>query len=99
MPDRDAPMRRLLAALPGPVRRGYVWLSAPGRVWVRAPLAVLLMCGGVLGFLPVLGFWMVPVGAVLLSQDVPILRGPTMRGLGAVQRWWDQAREWWARRR
>lgn len=92
MPVDDAPMRRLLAALPGPVRRGYVWLRQPHLVWLRVPLAIVLICGGVLGFLPLLGFWMVPLGAVLLSQDVPFMRGPTMRALGAVQRWWSRIR-------
>src|SRR5215467_15648034 len=31
--------------------------------------------GGVFGFLPVLGFWMFPLGLVLLADDVPPLTG------------------------
>ncbi|MCH7931758.1 MAG: hypothetical protein IH906_06050 [Proteobacteria bacterium] len=42
--------------------------------WVRRAAGVLLVIGGVLGFLPVLGFWMLPLGLVLLSDDVPWLR-------------------------
>ena len=35
--------------------------------------------GGLLGFLPVLGFWMLPLGLVLLSLDFALLRRPTAR--------------------
>jgi hypothetical protein len=82
-------LQRLLAALPGGVRRGYEWLRKPGRIWLRVPLAVLLIAGGCLGFLPILGFWMVPLGALLLAEDVPFLRRPTMRALATLQGWWD----------
>lgn len=41
---------------------------------VRIPVAVLLVCGGLLGFLPVLGFWMAPLGLLLLAIDIPALR-------------------------
>ncbi len=41
---------------------------------VRGVAGVSLMIGGVLGFLPVLGFWMFPAGVALLSLDVPPLR-------------------------
>jgi len=61
-------------------------------IWVRLPAALLLICGGFLGFLPVLGFWMAPIGVLLLAEDVPPLRRPSMRALGAVQRWWDRWR-------
>ena len=39
---------------------------------MRAGVAMLLIIGGVLGIvLPVLGFWMVPLGLALLAIDVP----------------------------
>lgn len=88
----DRPLHRLLAALPAPVSRSYRWLCRPALVWLRVPLALLLMLGGCLGFLPVLGFWMVPLGLLLLSEDVPSLRRPTLRLLGTVQGWWDRYR-------
>jgi hypothetical protein len=37
--------------------------------WARA-----LVFGGFLGFLPVLGFWMIPLGLLVLSQDLPAVR-------------------------
>ena len=31
-------------------------VRAPHAVWVRVPLAIVLMAGGFVGFLPILGF-------------------------------------------
>jgi len=53
---------------------------------------MLLIVGGFLGFLPILGFWMVPLGILLVAEDVPFLRRPTIRALGAIQGWWDRRR-------
>ncbi|WP_099867724.1 hypothetical protein [Pararhizobium haloflavum] len=33
-----------------------------------------LIVGGLLGFLPILGFWMIPVGLLVLSQDFSFIR-------------------------
>jgi hypothetical protein len=32
------------------------------------------MIGGMAGFLPILGFWMIPVGLALIALDIPPLR-------------------------
>jgi hypothetical protein len=42
--------------------------------YLRVPLALLLIVAGFAGFLPVLGFWMLPLGLLLLAIDVPALR-------------------------
>lgn len=47
-----------------------------------------LILGGILGFLPVLGFWMVPSGLLVLSYDIP-----------SVRRWRRRMAVWWHRRR
>lgn len=92
-PVDEAPLHRLLASLPAPVARGFHALRRPGMGWVRIPLGVLCIAGGFLWFLPVLGLWMLPVGVILLAEDVPGLKRPAMRGLGAVQGWWDRRRK------
>lgn len=69
------------------------WLSQlrrPAARWVRVPAGVMLMAGGVFGFLPILGFWMLPLGAILLAYDVPLLRRPTVGALNWVERRWQQ---------
>ena len=53
----------------------------------RVALGTALLAGGVFGFLPVLGFWMIPLGLLVLSRDVPQAR-----------RWNRRLRVWWARR-
>lgn len=41
---------------------------------LRSLLGVALIIGGTFGFHPVLGFWMVPVGALFIALDIPPLR-------------------------
>lgn len=41
---------------------------------LRGFLGLVLIIAGILGFLPVLGFWMIPLGIALLATDIPVLR-------------------------
>ncbi len=41
---------------------------------LRGFLGLVLIIAGLLGFLPVLGFWMIPLGIALLATDIPVLR-------------------------
>ncbi|MEM6464069.1 MAG: PGPGW domain-containing protein [Pseudomonadota bacterium] len=41
---------------------------------LRIALGCLFVIGGILGFLPVLGFWMIPLGLFILSHDLPTVR-------------------------
>lgn len=91
-PDHRAELERHLAwfesKLP-PKPAGLVgWLRKPSSKYVRLPVGVLLVGGGVFSFLPVLGLWMLPLGLVLIAQDVPVLEKPTARALGWVERKW-----------
>jgi purine-cytosine permease-like protein len=55
---------------------------------VRIAIGILLVIAGLVGFLPVLGFWMIPLGLLVLSIDLPIVR-----------RWRRQLTVWWHRRK
>ena len=55
---------------------------------MRIPLAILLVVGGIFSFLPILGLWMLPLGLVLIAQDVPFLQKPMARMLGWIERKW-----------
>lgn len=46
----------------------------PGSPAARYALAIALMVGGVFGFLPILGFWMLPLGLLILSHELHVLR-------------------------
>lgn len=68
---------------------GFVgWLRQPSSILVRIPLALLLVVGGVFSFLPVLGLWMLPLGLVLIAQDLPFLQKPMSQMLGWIERKW-----------
>lgn len=54
---------------------------------VRIAIGLLLVLGGVFGFLPILGFWMIPLGLIVILIDVP-----------AVKRLASRGRDWWRQR-
>ncbi len=55
---------------------------------IRLGIGILLVAGGLVGFLPVVGFWMIPLGLLVLSVDVPVVR-----------RWRRRLAVWWHRRK
>jgi hypothetical protein len=56
------------------IKLGNRSFDLPKNRIVRIAIGVLLIVFGVLGFLPLLGFWMIPLGLIVLSIDVPIVR-------------------------
>ncbi len=54
---------------------------------LRVLLGVVLIIGGIFGFLPVLGFWMIPLGLAVIFLDAPLVR-----------RAWSRLRAWWKAR-
>jgi hypothetical protein len=70
------------------IRLGKYRLPLPGSWILRVFIGVVLILGGCLGFLPVLGFWMIPLGLVVLSIDLPIAR-----------RWRRRIEVWWGNRK
>jgi hypothetical protein len=88
--DLDYQFARLEALLPNGMPRFVHWLRMPSSRWVRIPAAALLIVGGFVGFLPILGFWMIPLGLVLIAQDIPFLQGPIARILAWGIDWWER---------
>jgi hypothetical protein len=68
------------------------WLRKPSSRLARIPLAILLVAGGVLSFLPILGLWMLPLGLLLIAQDAPLLQKPLARIMGWIERKWIERR-------
>lgn len=56
------------------------------RRW-RVALGASLVGGGALGFLPILGFWMLPLGLFVLSVDSPVVRRWRRRSEVRFARW------------
>jgi hypothetical protein len=89
-------VRRKVDLLPPLFRHRVHWLLRPGSRWVRWPAALLFILGGVVWFLPVVGFWMLPLGLILLAEDVPPLRRWLVGVLMSAEAWWHR---WRARQR
>lgn len=52
-----------------------VWVSRHVPPGLRLVLGLLLMVMGVFGFLPVIGFWMFPLGIAIAALDIkPIFK-------------------------
>jgi hypothetical protein len=56
------------------VQRIVHWADRRVPWGIRSVVGLLFMVGGVVGFLPILGFWMVPVGLAMIALDVSPLR-------------------------
>ncbi len=56
---------------------------------MRWVLGVTLIIGGILGFLPVLGFWMIPLGLLVLAPDFRWAR----RGYLSIIMWLRRRRD------
>jgi hypothetical protein len=79
---------RMEAQLPSWIARPIRWLRVPSSRWIRVPVGLFLIVGGLLSVLPVLGLWMLPLGLLLLAEDLPFLRRPMLRSLLWVERRW-----------
>lgn len=67
----------------------------PEARWIRIPLGLLLILGGIFSFLPVLGLWMLPLGLLLLALDLVFLQGPINSAIvRGTRKWstWSRAR-------
>jgi hypothetical protein len=67
-------LERLIERMPQAMQAPTRWLRRPSSRWVRIPAGVLLLCGSALSVLPFFGMWMLPLGLMLLAEDVPSLR-------------------------
>lgn len=73
--------------LPARFCRMLIRLRRPTRWPARVGVSLLLVVGGLLSFLPVLGLWMLPLGLIIISQDLPILQRPLLRMFQWADRW------------
>jgi hypothetical protein len=88
-PELDRQFDRLEQLLPGWAAKALHRVRQPRMIWVRVPVSGLLLVGGVFSFLPILGVWMIPLGLMLLAQDVPFLQPPLARLLGWIEDKWE----------
>ncbi len=70
---------RLSGYLPDWLCRTVKWLREPERVIARIVISLALIVGGLFSILPVLGLWMLPLGLIIVSQDLTFLQRPLVR--------------------
>jgi hypothetical protein len=96
----DEAFYRLAQILPPRLRPALRWLRSNRSKPVRIPLGILCIVAAFFWFLPVVGLEFLPIGLLLLSQDVPFLRRPAARltlwlidGYERLQRAWRRWRK------
>ena len=87
--DLDEHLERFQTRLPAWAARVIGWLWQPRFHWVRLPVGIVLILAGIVGFLPILGFWMVPLGLIVMAKDIPPLRPTLVRCLDWAERKWS----------
>jgi hypothetical protein len=83
---RERRLERLIEYLPRKLRAAVRWLRRPSSRWVRMIGGVLLIAGSFLSILPLFGLWMLPLGLVLLAEDIAPLRRARDRSLDWIER-------------
>ncbi len=88
--ELDRHLEWVQSKLPSRAAGCVQWLRQPSSIFWRVPISIALILGGIFSFLPVLGIWMLPLGLILIAQDVPFLQTPLARALGWVERKWQE---------
>jgi hypothetical protein len=83
-PDLNEELDRLQERVLHRVARVMCKVRSPAVAPYRIPVGIALTAGGIVGFLPILGFWMVPLGLAVLAHDVPVMRPPLARLLAKI---------------
>lgn len=92
--------KRLEQEVPDSFGRIFRGLRHPDSRLIRIPVALFCIVGGIFSFLPVLGIWMLPLGLLLIAQDVPILRKPVAAfTIWGVRKWAALRERLWGQRR
>jgi hypothetical protein len=84
-------IERLIDRLPERLRTTVRWLRRPSSRWVRVPAGLLLAGASLLSILPFFGLWMLPLGLMLLAEDVP----PLQRARNRLLEWIERRRPNW----
>ena len=95
----DQAFNELERQAPDRVTRAIRWLRTPESRRKRLALGVLFILGSFFWFLPVVGIEWLPIGLLLIAEDVPILRRPAARLMLWLERRWRALRQHGKRKR
>lgn len=85
--------------VPPRLARFIRWLRRPQLRPYRLVLGTLCIIASFFWFLPVIGLEFLPLGLLLIAQDVPVLRVPTARMIFWLIAKWHALQDWFRRRR
>ncbi len=68
------------------------WGNRRVPVGVRSVIGIFLMVAGVFGFLPIIGFWMFPIGLAFVALDIPWTRKHIHDWMERLEKRVEQAR-------
>jgi len=88
---REQRLERLIGRLPRNLQSMVRWLRRASSRWVRVLGGILLIGGSVFSILPLFGLWMLPLGLVLLAEDI----APVRRARDRFLDWIDRQRPHW----
>jgi hypothetical protein len=74
--ERSCSIRHSISQAPDRATRAIRWLRTPDSRRKRLALGVLFILGSFFWFLPVVGIEWLPIGRLLIAEDVPILCRP-----------------------
>lgn len=94
----DEAYKGLENEVPDRVCRIIRWLRDPKARWIRLPVGGLLVLSSAFWFLPVIGIEFLPLGLLLIAEDVPFLRKPIGLLLIWCERKWLRLKKWWSAR-
>ncbi len=86
-PDFNTEAKKLEQRLPRFAGAALRW-AIDASPFIRWPIAIIFIFGGFLGFLPILGFWMAPLGLLVLSYEFHVVRRLRRRFIV----WWEKRR-------
>ena len=99
----DRAFRGLERETPDTIAHILRWLRDPKSRWIRLPLGILCIIASFFWFLPVVGLELLPIGLLLIAEDVPFLRRPAARMMLWLEEKWVRLRrryrEWKRARR
>ena len=94
----DLAYSQLEALLPRRAARCLAWLRSPRGAWVRIPAGLLCIIAAVFWFLPIIGIEWLPIGLLLLAEDLPFLRKPAGHFILFLLKQGRRLQVWWRTR-
>ena len=95
MDKLDQAYDRLENMLPDKPAHALHWLHRPTSRYVRMPLGVFFIVGSFFFILPVIGLEWLPLGLLLIAQDIPFLRQPVGKAVLPLIDWVERVQKKW----